>query len=540
MKRLLEPRGHGARRAVPGAGLALWLAALVFSASPAFSDPRFNTEKLQFDEGTAAIIDGITKRKAAVKPPPELLAPATEADRVAAANTAIEDALRASGVPVGAPRDIEREYREVLATEVRALGAEADLLDPVEDELDGDTVPDPLDLPPRPRRTVQTIRGGLDHYDFEPTGQSPITTDVNYAEYRLQYESQPAPKTRVKLDSSLFESTARQSGIGAFNVDHRFDRHYTGSIGGTAIVERWADPFGLADNLLGSGFASVVLHLPEQLDLSLRHTFVRRTLDQPTLFTPSTRNHRTEFRIEKRMHGGTARFAYVDHQLDAPDDPGSELAHNIVVAGYTAPILKKVDVDYAFIRTSEERNFDAGSTGDFIQYNNQINVLWRFSHWMNLSFDIDTEDRDYSLQDATFVSYRRTLLAPTFNIRQNRFLAYSLGYATEIYNHTAVPVEFGFSEDELDFHTERYTAGLSFQKKRVTALANVSMSPTTYKRPFFQQSASRTYTSAGTLFYDFDDRTRATVAFSRVSQEFEVVPADNASENVTAELSRAF
>lgn len=540
MKRLLKPRDSGARRTVAGAGLAFGLAALVFCAVPASADQRFNTEKLLFDEGTAKLIDQVEKRKAAVKPPPETLAPITEADRVTAGSLAIEEALRGAGVPAGAPRDIEREYREVLATEVRALGAEADLLDPVEDELDGDTVPDPLDLPPRPRRTIQTIRGGLDHYDFNPTGQSDITTDVNYAEYRLQYESQPAPKTRVKLDSSLFESTARQSGIGYFDVDHRFDRHYTGSIGGTAIVERWSDGLGLADNLLGSGFASVVLHLPESLDLSARHTFVRRTLDLPTIDTPSTRNHRTEFRLEKRMHGGTARLAYIDHQLDAIDDRASEFAHNIVLAGYTAPILRKVDVDYAFIRTSEERNFDAGSTGDFIQYNNQLNVLWRFSHWMNLSFDIDTEDRDYSLQDATFVSYRRTLLAPTFNWRQNRFLAYSLGYATEIYNHTAVPLEFGFSEDELDFHTERYMAGLSFQKKRVTALVNLTMSPTTYKRPLFQQSASRTYTSAGTLFYDFDDRTRATVAFSRVRQEFEIVPADNDSENVTAELSRSF
>lgn len=517
--------------------------ALLLCVAPAFaSERKFNTEKLLFDDTTADLIEGVRKRRAAVRPPPEEIAPppVTEADRVRDGNLAIEDALRASGVPVAPARNLEREYAEVLQTEVRALGEEADALDPGEDELDGDVVPDPLDGPPRPRRVTQRWRGGIDHHDFTPTGQSAITTDVNYAEYRLLFQNQPAPKTRVEVDSSLFTSTARRSGIAYFDVDHRFDRHYTGSIGGTAIVERWSNQFALADNLLGSGFANIILHLPEQLDLSARHTFVRRTLDAEAFDTPSTRNSRTELRIEKRMHGGTARFAYVDHQLDIPADRTSELSHNIVLAGYTAPILKKVDVDYAYIRTKEARNFDTANTGDFVQYNNQINILWRFSHFMNLSIDVDTEDRDYMVQDATFVSYRRTLLAPTFTVQQGQHFAYNFGYSTEIYNHTEVPPELLFDEDQLDYHTERYTAGLSFQKKRITALLNVGMSPTSFKKPGFLQSASRTYTTNGTVFYDFDDRTRATLTFSRVSQEFDQIPADNTSENVTAEVAHSF
>ena len=92
-----------------------------------------------------------------------------------------------------------------------------------------------------------------------------------------------------------------------------------------------------------------------------------------------------------RCDVGLPRFAYVDQQLHIPADRPSELSHNIVLAGYTAPILKKVDVDYAYIRTKEARNFDTANTGDFVQYNNQINILWRFSHFMNLSIDVDTE-----------------------------------------------------------------------------------------------------------------------------------------------------
>lgn len=538
MPRLFKPRETGARRPLSGVGWLCGLLALVFCAARASADARFNTEKLQFDPRTAALIEGVEQRRRAAAPRLDEPLPAiSEGDRVREGSAAIEEALRATGVPAAGPRDVEREYREVLDAEVRALGEEARALDPAEEELDGELVPDPLDLAPRPRTVTHRSRAGLDDHQFRPTGPSAITTQLVFGEYRLLYDSQPAPKTRIQVDSSLFQSTARRSGIAYFDVDHRFNRRYSGSLGGTAIVERWADEFVLADSLLGSGFSNVVMHLPEQLDLSARYTFIRRALDRETSDTFSTRNHRAEFRVEKRVHGGTARFAYVDHQLDVPLDRASDLSHTIVLGGYTAPVLRKVDVDYAFIRTKEARNFDLGDTGDFVQTNNQLNILWRFSHAMNLSVDVDTEDRDYMIQDATFVSYRRTLLAPTFAVQQNAHLAYTFGYATEIYNHSAVRPELLFDSDELDFNRSRYSAGVSFQKKRVSALAAVAMSPTTYKRPGLLQSGNRVYTVSGTLVYDFDPALRATAAFTRVKQEFDVLDSDNVSESVTADLA---
>ena len=541
MIRLLQPREPGARRTAAEVSSLVWLLAFLLLAARASADERFNTEKLQFDPQTAAIIAGIEKKHAAVKPPPEVLTTSTsEAERVAVGNLAIEDALRASGVPVAAARNVEREYREVLETELHALGPEAELLEPAEDELDGDTVPDPLDLPPRPRRVTQTLTAGIDHHDFDPTGVSAITTDINFAEYRLQFQDQPAPKSRLHVNSSILDSSARRSGIGNFDFDYRFDRHFSGSLGGTAIVERWNDAFRLDDNLLGSAFANLILHLPEQLDVSARHTFITRALDQETADSFSTLNRRTELRIEKRMHGGTARFAYTDHQLDIPGDPSDQLSHNIVLAGYTAPIHKKIDVDLAYIRTDEKRNFAPTGTGAFIQRNSQLNLLFRFSHAMNLSLDGDTETRDYAFPDVTFVSYRRTLLALTFNIVQTRHLAYSLGYATDFTTHHVVPPEFGFTSSQLDYHTEHYTAGLSYQKKRLTAVANGALIPTRFNQPSVLQTASRAYTTAGTVFYDLDSCTRATVAYSRLFQEFDALAANNKTKNVTAELSRSF
>ena len=534
-------RGRPGRRS-SASWLCFGLLALALSAARAFAGAETNSEKLQFDPETVARIGQIEQKRNSVVPPPEEPAPPiSEGDRVRDGNAAIEDALRATGIqlkPAGA-RDIEREYREILASETKALGAEAEALEP---EVDRDDYPElqPEPLPPVSRLVVHTAHVGIDRSDFQPTGASRITTDVMFGEYKLLYDSHPAPKSRVKFESSLFDSNVRRSGIAFGTLDYRFNHRYTGSFGGTAIVERWNDQLQANDSLLGSGFGTIVMHLPEQLDFSLGYTFLRRTLDLQTTDLLSTRTNRVDFRVEKRMQGGTARFGYVDNQLDIPDGRSGEFSHSIVIAGYTAPILKKVDVDYAYVRQKEKRNFDIDLQGDFVQANNQINILWRFSHAMNLAFDIDTEDRNYLVPDTTFVSYRRTLMAPTFTVQQTPHLAYSLGYATEFWNHNALPDGQFFDARQNDYHTERYSAGLSYAKKKFSGVASVARAPTRYKVPGPVQSAFDTVTTAITLIYDFDADVRASASYQHVEQNFDQVPASNVSQNATADVSYKF
>ena len=528
------------RVARPWAWWLVWPLAFVLSAARGFAGgAASNSEFLQFDDETTRRIGAIEAARAQLKPPPDLPTVAlSEGERVREGNAAVADALAQAGVKGAIPPDIETEYREILDAEVRALGRQADLLVPDDDPVDD--VPDPV-LAPVSHRLTQQVRAGIDEMKYTPTGASAVTTDATYSEYRFVFEDKPAEKTQVKVDGSLYGSTTRESGITSFDFHDRFDRHSEGQIGGTAIVERWAQTFSREDSVLGSAFGAYLIHFPEQLDFTARYTLTHRILDQESQDLDSTKNQQTEVKLEKRMHGGTARLVYQAHQLDVPSDQSLQRDDHVVLGGYTAPIMRKVDVDYAYIYRDEKINVASPQTGAFKQSNNQINILVRFSHAMSMSFDVDTEFRTYRSPDTTFPSFERTLLSPTFTVIQTPHFTYNFGYATELYYHRPpLPAFENFNEKLNDYHVERYFVGGSYQKKRLSALGSFTYSPTRYASPGILQAQSMMLTEVLTVLYNFDECTRFSASYNRVNQEFDTLPSNNHSENVTVDISRRF
>jgi hypothetical protein len=471
--------------------------------------------------------------------------PATEADRVRGGSRAIERVLEGQGIPrpPAGPRDVEREVAEIVAAETEALGAEKDALG----DLARLPAPAPADVtgppPPPPHdRAVHQVRSGRELSRFRSASLTPLTTDNRFVEYRLNIQDPPSARTQLRSESTFYESTLRTSGATIFNLQRELSRRYTGTLAGALALERYVPEQRANDSMLASGTEILVMHLPEGMDMSERYTYERKSFDEETIATLSTLTKILELRIEKRLRDGLARLSFLSNELDFPADRTLDLLRTDLEVGYFAPIHPKIDAEYTYLRQKENTSLSPFPAGDYRQSGNRIDLLFRFSPAMSLDVDIEFDHRNYREPDTVFISYKRTLWAPTLTVNQTRHLSYGSGFFEEVYYFREFDSTGEFVAALNDYRTQRWRLFLSYAKKRFTAAASVDFGETRYFRGATDlQSDYITNDTALSVAYDFDRDTRIAGSYTENSQRFRTFPEnDNRSDAVNVEVVKRF
>ncbi|MBI4862662.1 MAG: hypothetical protein HY815_20740 [Candidatus Riflebacteria bacterium] len=472
----------------------------------------------------------------------EAAPPKADAQRIREGTEAIEDVLRAQRGEAPRARDLGRELSRIVAAEVDALGSEGAALEPK--EVPVAPAPRPLASPPAPPAyTLQNqVRAGVDYSKYLATGESPLTTNIRYGEYRITFQDRPVPRSDLKLENTFYEGTLRTADTGIFTLDHQFSRRWTGTVGGTLTVERYIPVMSYNDYFLGNAYEKLVLHLPEGLDITHRYSVERKAYDRETPYGLSSFVDILEFDVEKRLAGGIARFQFLSTDTEYPSDHTWDILTTDLTIGYAAPISHKIDLDYTFVREKQNLNLLPTQAGDYVQSRNRLSLVGRLSKVMTVNLDLELENRDYRLPDTTYISHNRNLWSPLVTIQQTDHLSFGLGYWEEKYLYREFDLGDDYDPGVNDYRQAAYKLSVNYAKKRFTGSISVEFGNVHYLTSQSDlQSDYDTHDTSVSFQYAFSNDCDLNGSFARSTQLYELAPTNNTrSDSITADVTYRF